>query len=280
MEWGNFILRCINSLVLACLICFSLYVQPLLAAPLVSCAADLFQTLERQVLLHGYGRHPKSIRKTLALTGLRDKDIKDSVILDVGSFFTEEFVPYAKREMGAKQALFVGVLGIDVPQHFFLKMYPLFTEYTETGFFGQIPPFQPEQIWQKLDGTYADITFSLAVIGRHSLLETELWLRQLAKVTKDNGTIILDFGKHGRKVENISREEFEDILLRMKKKGIIASYEVQHTNRDTGWYAETSVTYKLVKGAFQPYTRLRELQRNLSESQSATSVVIPFPNNK
>lgn len=159
-----------------------------------------------------------------------------------------------------------------------MKMHPLLTEFTE--FFGQkIPPFQPEQIWQKLGRTYADITLSLSVIGRHNLQETEFWLRQLAKVTKDNGVIILDFGKQGSKVENISRQEFEDILLRMKEEGTITSYEIQHANRDTVWY-ETSVTYKLVKGSFQPHTRLREFQKNIENNPPEVGVVIQFPNSK
>lgn len=267
----------INFFVVVWLFCSVLYVQPLLAAPSAPCIASFFQTVERQFLLHGYSRHPESIRKVLALTGLRDKDIKDSVILDVGSFFTEEFVPYTKRKMGAKKALFVNPLyATDVPQHFFLQMYPLFTEFTE-GFFGQIPPFQPEQIWQKLGGTYADITLSLSVIGKHNLQETKLWLHQLARITKDNGIIILDFGKQGNKVENISQGEFEDILLQMKEQGIITSYEIQHTNRNTGWYGGTSLTYKLVKGVFQSHARLRELQRNVAKDSPATGVVIPFP---
>ena len=212
----------VNFLAVVWLFYSILYVQPLLATPSGSCVPSLFQTVERQFLLYGYGRHPKSIREILALTGLKDKDIKDSVILDVGSSFTEKFVPYAKREMGAKQILFVNVSGQDIPSHFFLKMYPLFTEFTDGGgFFGSIPPFQPEQIWQKLGGTYADITLSLSVVGKHNLQETEIWLRQLAQITKDRGVIILDFGKHGKKMENISRGEFEDILLRMKEEGII-----------------------------------------------------------
>ena len=280
MAWKILYLRYINSLILVCLAYAGLYVQPLLAAPSVSCVADLFQTLDRQLLLHGYGRHPKSIRRVLALTGLRDKDIKDSVILDVGSYFTEEFVPYTKREMGAKQALLVHGINSGVPQHFFLKMYPLFAKLTNGGeLFGFIPPFQQEQIWQQLGGAYADITLSLAVIGKHSLPETEFWLQQLARVTKGKGVIIFDFGKQGAEKENVSREELEDILLRMKEKSIITSYETQHTNKNTGWYG-ASVTYKLVKGVFQPHARLRELQRNDAENSSATGVVIPFPNNK
>lgn len=119
MERKNFMSGYINSLTFVCLVYSGLYVQPLLATPSASCVADLFKTVERQVLLYGPGRHLKSIRRILALTGLRDKDIQHSVILDVGSLSTEEFVPYAKREMGAKQALFITAFGANVPQHFF-----------------------------------------------------------------------------------------------------------------------------------------------------------------
>ena len=101
------------------------------------------------------------------------------MILDIGSFYTEDFVSYAKREMGAKQALFIGIHGTNVPQHFFLKMHPTIIEGINTEIFGSIPPFHPEQIWQRLGRTYADITLSIGVIGRHDLWEIELWIRQL-----------------------------------------------------------------------------------------------------
>lgn len=241
----------------------------------IPCVADLFKTMKRQFLLSRYGHYPESIRRVLALTGLKVEDIEDSVILDVGSFHTEDFVVYAKKEMGAKQAFFVNILlSRPLPRNFFLQMHPSFMEGANSGFI-EAPPFQPEEIWQRLGGTYADISLSLGVIGTESLWATEAWLRQLTKITKDGGMIIFNFGKHRRKIEYTDRSELEEILLRMENKGIIASYEVQHKNRRRD---DSSITYKIVNGPFQPRIRLGELQGNAERSQSEEDVIIPFSN--
>ena len=76
-------------------------------------------------------QHIKRVKKT---TGLKDEEIKNSVILDVGSRFTYNFAEHVRTQMGAKEALVVNTFRdrppnvdhqlYDVPEHRFLRMHP------------------------------------------------------------------------------------------------------------------------------------------------------------
>lgn len=229
-----------------------------------SCARS-FQTIQEFVSRFN-NPVPGYVKKTLKISGLTAEDIKDSIILDVGSRFTDNFVGYAQNEMGAKQALavdfFKNAFPPIVPEHFLLKMHPLIGTNSPN-----YPPFEAYRIRQRLNNNYADITLSLSVIGKYSLQNTQLWLNQLTKVTKPEGTIIIDFGKHKQKgIPQVTAKEFEEILSQMKKQGIILSYEATHTNHTglSGTFRSIilpfplfypSVTYKITNGkAKSPYS--------------------------
>ena len=102
----------------------------------------------------------------------------------------------------------------------------------------------------------------------------------IIRVTKDKETVILDFGKHGKNFERASQQEFENLLSRMKDKGTIAFYEIQHINKRDEWTNDDSITYRIVKSSFQPHARLRELQKSTEDNPSESGVVIQFPNNR
>ena len=210
---------------------------------------------------------PAHIRKVKKITGLTDAEIKDSVILDVGSFFTYNFAEYARTRIGAKEALVVNSFTdrpanvehhlYDVPENRFLRMTPLTTEPKKASY--EPAPFDPHQIREKLGGTLADITLSLSVIGTFNIVHTKLWMEQLTKVTKPNGLIIVDFGNHVRrsKFHQMSTFDFERILSQLKDEGLITHYEAQHTNHrfiitrlvDIHHHPSPSTTYWIINGS-------------------------------
>ena len=254
MKKSNILRTCLSLL-------FILNIKQSLASFTDDSCAYSFQTIQKFVSYFN-NPLPDYVKKTLEISGLTAEDIKDSIILDVGSRFTDNFVGYAKNEMGAKQALAVGFLWNSsiVPEHFLLDMHPLITGENSNSFVGY-PPFEAYRVWQRLNNNYADITISLSIIGAGNLQSTQLWLNQLTKVTKPEGTIIIDFGKHGEDTEQVTAKEFEEILSQMKKQGVILSYEATHTNH-TGLLSGIlrlaalsfpllfypSVTYKITNG--------------------------------
>ena len=209
---------------------------------------------------------PQHVRRVKKTTGLTDAEIKDSVILDVGSYYTYNFAEYARIEMGAREGLVVNTFRdgptnvdhhlYDVPEHRFLRMYPLTTEPQKTPH--ETPPFDPAQIREKLGGTFADVTISLSVVGIFNPVHTKLWMEQLTKVTKPKGIIIVDFGNHEKRnrFHRMTVPDFEKVLSRMKDEGLITSYTAQHVNRrfavtrvfDTR-FPSRSVTYRIINGS-------------------------------
>ena len=209
---------------------------------------------------------PTHIKKVKKITGLTDAEIKDSVILDVGSFFTYNFAEYARTKMGAKEAFVVNTFTdrppkvdhhlYDVPEHRFLRMDPLTTTPQKTPY--EVPPFDPPQIWEKLGGTFANITISLSIVGIFNPVHTKLWMEQLTKVTKSKGMIIVDFGNHEKRnrLHQMTVSDFEKILLQIKNEGLITDYAAQHTNHRfiitrllDARFPSSSITYRITNGS-------------------------------
>ena len=199
------------------MLCLLLYIQPLSA----NICVRAFEKIHAKYV---YSLHtPGHIKLVQRITGLTNEEIRDSIILDVGSHFTYNFSEHARIEMGAKAALAV-----------------------------KISPFKPSEIKEKLGGAFADITISLSVIGQFNMANISLWMVQLTKVTKPGGLIIVDFGKHYSKNPfRLSVSNFERILSQMKNRGLIAEYTPQHKNHRMARFMDrrfpsTSTTYRIV----------------------------------
>ncbi|MDE0118990.1 MAG: hypothetical protein OXM55_03155 [Bdellovibrionales bacterium] len=249
-------------------LCLVFYMQPLSAGLCIKAFRDTYSHYRIDLST------PSHIKKVKRMTSLSNEEIKDAVILDVGSHFTYDFVEYARINLGAKEALAVKTFterppGVDytlydIPEYRLLRMHPLLEDplpdapmkdlilpYLMTPV--KIFPFKPSEIKEKLGGTFADITISLSVIGQFNLANIKLWMEQLTKVTKPGGIIIVDFGKHYSKnyLHRLSASDFERVLSQMKNQGLIAGYASQHTNhRITRFidrrFPHTSTTYRVI----------------------------------
>ena len=222
---------------------------------------------------------PSAVRETQKIAGLKDEEIKGSVIVAAGSYFSDKFMVYAKREMGAEGVLILDLFKGNIPDHFFMPTHPLFTDGTQWGFM----PFQPSVIWQKLGGQFADITLSLSIFGKYSLDQTYFWLKQMMKITKPGGLVILDLGKrNGVEMEKVTQTEFQSVLSEMETSGAISGWSAQHVNHRFAKYQVNplslypSVTYRIVT-AKQP-SPSDGLRRNLQrEEKPQWGLVVPFP---
>ena len=243
------------------LLCFILHTQPLSASACLNAFKKAYSKYISDLLY--VPQHVKRVKKT---TGLTDEEIKDSVILDVGSFFTYNFAEYARTKMGAKEALVVNTFTerppnvdhqlYDVPKHRFLRMNPLTTESPKTSY--ETLPFDSSQIREKLGGTFADITISLSIVGVFNIVHTKLWMEQLITVTKPNGIIIVNFGNHEKRnrYHRMTVSDFERVLLQMKNRGLITDYAAQHTNHRfmvtrlfDARFPSSSITYRIINGS-------------------------------
>ncbi|MDE0518979.1 MAG: hypothetical protein OXH36_05445 [Bdellovibrionales bacterium] len=246
------------------LLCLLLYIQPLSA----NICVRAFKKIHAHYV---YSLHtPGHIKLVQRITGLTNEEIKDSIILDVGSHFTYNFAEHARIEMGAKTALAVKTLterpsGLnhalyDIPEYRILRMHPLFpltdredviSSYSQSAPVKTLP-FKPSEVKKKLGGAFADITISLSVIGQFNMANISLWMEQLTKVTKPGGLIIVDFGKHySRNPLRLSVSDFERILSQMKSRGVIAGYAPQHKNHKITRFTDrrfpnTSTTYRVI----------------------------------
>lgn len=242
------------------LLVFILHTQPLSAS---ECVGAFKKAYSRYI---NHFQMPVHVKRVKKVTGLTDAEIKDSIILDVGSYFTYHFAEYARIKMKAKEGLVVNTFRdgptnidhhlYDVPEHRFLRMYPLATESQKTPH--EAPPFDPVQIREKLGGTFADITISLSVVGIFNPVQTKLWMEQLTKVTKPEGIIIVDFGNHEKRnrLQRMVIPDFEKVLSQMKDEGLITSYAAQHVNRRfavtrvfDARFPSRSVTYRIINGS-------------------------------
>lgn len=243
------------------LLYFMLHTQPLSASTCFKAFKEAYSKYMSNLLY--VPQHIKRVKKT---TGLTDEEIKDSVILDVGSHFTYNFAEYARIQMGAKEAFVVNTFTdrppkvdhhlYDVPEHRFLRMHPLATSPQKSPH--EAPPFEPPQIWEKLGGTFADITISLSVVGIFNPVQTKLWIEQLTKVTKPKGLIIVDFGNHEKRnrLHQMTIPDFEKVLSQMRNEGLITDYATQHINRRLVIsrlfdmrFPSSSVTYRIINGS-------------------------------
>ena len=249
------------------------------AAPAEGCF-NLFRRIP------GFGKRraiPSSVKETQKIAGLADEEIKGSVIVDVEGAFSEEFMFYAKKEMGAEEALILrafkwGLKWGDVPDHFFMQMHPLISENSREWSF---MAFHPSAVWQRLGRRFADIVLALSVFGKFNGEDARHWLEQMVKIAKPGGLVIVDVGKRELGTEQMPKEEFESILSQMEASGLISGWSASHVNHRFSKYQfnplhlHPSVTYRIVT-AEKPLLS-DGLRKKLRAAARERGVILPFP---
>ena len=223
-----------------------------------------------------FPRPPRHIQEAQKITGLKDQEIKGSVIVSVAGAASHEFAVYAARKMGAKKALVLEIFPFDeIPDHFLMRTHPLVTDNS-----WGILPFHHSSVRQRL-GEGADISLAFPVGAYIKLKYMEVYLEQMIKITKPGGLIIVNLEEQQDEArQQITPAEFQNILSQMENRGAVSAWSAHANNHRFANLLlpysapDPSVTYRFVTP--DKPSPGAGLQRNLRR-ESQQGLVLEFP---